>query len=101
LDCVTLEEGTEILSRKFGENRQPSPLNVVSERNPPVITTFAEVWKCWRVSSSQNGVTIQTMLIIIFIAVKISNILQFLNIESLLQKSCEVSPCSQIGVCAC
>jgi len=53
------------------------------------------------VSSSQNGFTLQAKLILIFIAVKISNIVKFLNVEFLLQKSCEVSPCSQIGVCTC
>jgi hypothetical protein len=83
LDYVTLEEGNEILSRKFRENRQPSPFNVVSERNPPVIMTFIEARKCWRVSSCQNDVTLQAKLISIFIAVKISNIIQFLNVEFL------------------
>ena len=71
---MTLEEEAEVLSRNVGENRQPSPRNEVSERNPPVITTFAEVRKFRRVSSSQNGVTLQARLILIFIAVKISNI---------------------------
>jgi hypothetical protein len=101
LDCPTLEDGTEILSRKVSENRRPSPRNVSAERNPPVITTFTEVRKCWRVSTRQNGFTIQARITSIFIALKISNIIQFLDVEFLLQKSCEISPCSQIGVCTC
>jgi len=34
LDCLTLKDGTDILSRNVGNQVQPTPRNILEERRP-------------------------------------------------------------------